>query len=474
MQPDPNPGQATRGAALELVIFAGDAVLTRPLPPRGQVAIGRAEENDVRLDHPSVSRRHAILHVGPGLSLEDLGSANGTSLRDSRRTPEDGATQGLIQVAAQKVEITPGDTLTFGSVMTVVRRAAPPEEPPPEGEGLAPGVVVHHPAMRALYAQATLAARSNLSVLILGETGVGKEVLTRAVHQRSPRAKRPFVGLNCAAISESLLESELFGHEKGAFTGALQARPGLFESAEGGTVFLDEVGELPMSTQVKLLRVLEERQVLRVGGRTPRPIDMRFIAATNRDLEAEAARGAFRQDLFFRLNGITLTIPPLRERAEEIAALARTFIARACAQLDRARAPELSAEALARLERYGWPGNIRELRNTIERAVVLCAGETLLPEHLPSRLQGEAVEAPISSAAVTPIPAEASAGAPASLPPPRAPIAAAKADERERIIAALEACAGNQTQAAARLGISRQTLITKIEAYGLPRPRRRA
>ncbi|MDC3985045.1 sigma 54-interacting transcriptional regulator [Polyangium jinanense] len=465
MQPDPSAGKAPRGEALELVIFAGDAVLAHPLPPSGRVTIGRAEGNDVRIDHPSVSRRHAVLHLGPGLSVEDLGSANGTSLRDSRRTPEDGSTQGLIQIAAWKREVTPGDTLTFGSVMTVIRRAAPPDEPLPEGDGLAPGVVVHHPAMRALYAQATLAARSYLSVLVLGETGVGKEVLTRAVHQRSPRAKKPFVGLNCAALSESLLESELFGHEKGAFTGALQAQPGLFEAADGGTVFLDEVGELPMTMQVKLLRVLEERQVLRVGGRNPRPVDVRFIAATNRDLEAEAARGAFRQDLFFRLNGITLTIPPLRERAEEIAALARTFVERACAQLDRPRVPALSGEALAQLERYAWPGNIRELRNTIERAVVLCPGETLRPEHLPSRLQASGVKAPMAiTSEVAP---------PSSLPAPPSRPAAARADERERIIAALEACAGNQTQAAARLGISRQTLIAKIEAYGLPRPRKR-
>src|SRR6185503_6105666 len=168
-------------------------------------------------------------------------------------------------------------------------------------------------------------ARGTINVLILGETGAGKEVLAERVQRLSPRARWPFLRLNCAALSETLLESELFGHERGAFTGAVTAKPGLLETAEGGTVFLDEAGELPMSIQVKLLRVIEERQVLRVGGLKPRPIDVRFIAATNRDLEVEVARGAFRQDLFFRLNGVTLVVPPLRDRVSEIEALARLF-----------------------------------------------------------------------------------------------------------------------------------------------------
>jgi transcriptional regulator with PAS, ATPase and Fis domain len=254
--------------------------------------------------------------------------------------------------------------------------------------------------MRALYEQAYLAAPGRISVLLLGETGTGKEVLAQAIHRRSSaaRARGPFLGLNCAALSVSLLESELFGHEKGAFTGAVQARPGLFEAADGGTVFLDEVGELPQTIQVKLLRVLEEQKVLRVGGRVPRSIDVRVLSATHRDLEADVARGAFRQDLYFRLSGVTLTIPPLRQRVADIAPLAELFAAKACRAFERSRIPELSREALALLERYPWPGNIRELRNVMERAVMLCAGDRLLPEHLPPKMAACAAPAAPSAA----------------------------------------------------------------------------
>ena len=188
--------------------------------------------------------------------------------------------------------------------------------------------------MRALYEQASRAARSTISVLLFGETGVGKEVLARAIHAHSPRSAGPFMGINCASLSESLLESELFGSEKGAFTGAVQARAGLFEAANGGTVFLDEVGELPLATQAKLLRVLEERVVTRLGSTRPRPIDVRFVAATNRNIETEDAQGGFRRDLYFRLNGIALTIPPLRERPGEVEVFARTFLAAACRELE--------------------------------------------------------------------------------------------------------------------------------------------
>jgi transcriptional regulator with PAS, ATPase and Fis domain len=234
--------------------------------------------------------------------------------------------------------------------------------------------------MVALYEQAERAARSSISVLVLGETGVGKDVLANAIHRASPRSRGPFLGLNCSAISESMLEAELFGHEKGAFTGAVQARPGLFESASGGTVFLDEIGELPLATQVKLLRVLEDRRVMRVGGRKAIDVDVRFVAATNRDLESACARGAFRSDLYYRLAGLTLTIPPLRERREEIAPLARLFAERSARQLDRAT-PTIPPVAVTQLESYPWPGNVRELRNAMERAVVL-AFDVILPEHL--------------------------------------------------------------------------------------------
>ena len=246
------------------------------------------------------------------------------------------------------------------------------------GVGRDRGVIVESNRMRALYELARRAAAGNSNVLILGETGAGKEVLAETIHRTSARAGGPFMALNCAALSESVVESELFGHERGAFTGAAQAKPGLLEAAAGGTVFLDEIGEMPLTIQVKLLRVLETRRVLRVGATQPRAIDVRFLAATNRDLDEEVAEKRFREDLYFRLNVITLDIPPLRERPEEIAALARMFLDRLSDSATHPP-PALREDALDLLRGYTWPGNIRELRNVIERAFVLCTGPELRP-----------------------------------------------------------------------------------------------
>jgi DNA-binding NtrC family response regulator len=321
--------------------------------------------------------------------------------------------------------------------------------------------------MLGLYDHANRAAQGTISILLLGETGVGKEVLAREIHRSSPRASGHFLAIHCASLPESLLEGELFGYEKGAFTGAIQARAGLFESASGGTVLLDEIGELPKAFQVKLLRVLDERAVLRIGARASRDIDVRFIAATHRNLEEEVLRGAFRQDLFFRLNGITLTIPPLRARVSEIAHLAEVFLSTAQRQLDRPHVPALSLAALALLERYPWPGNLRELRNAIERALVLCAGNVLLPEHLPAKITahaaGEALE-------LTAAPGNANT---LRIDSDEELLAAKEALERRRIIGALEQCGGNQTRAAKLLDMSRRTLVTKLGTYNLPRPTKR-
>jgi DNA-binding NtrC family response regulator len=434
------------------------------------VVLGRASESDVRVDDPSVSRRHAVLHLGDPLRVEDLGGANGTFVRRPEQRTERGATQALRQLSGESVAIALGEPVSLGSAIIVVRRAPADAG----GEAVAPGaapagrdVVVLDPAMRALHEQARLAAQSGLSVLLLGETGVGKEVLARSIHQWSPRAGRSFLGLNCAALSETLLESELFGHEKGAFTGATEARRGLLESVDGGTLFLDEVGDLPPSIQVKLLRVVEDRHVLRVGGRTPRRFDVRFVSATNRDLEADAARGAFRQDMFFRLNGIALTIPPLRARVSEIVPLARMFAERAARDLARPEPPVLAPAFAAALERHAWPGNIRELRNVIDRAVALALGRELTLDLLPAKLLAT-IPAPALAVAAAGIEERAP-----TLPPPAPRAALDEPGERERIILALEACAGNQTQAAARLGISRRTLVSRLETYNLPRPRKR-
>jgi DNA-binding NtrC family response regulator len=320
-------------------------------------------------------------------------------------------------------------------------------------------------------------APSAANVLIVGETGAGKEVMARAIHERSPRAGKPLVCLNCAALSESLLESELFGYERGAFTGAVQAKPGLLESAEQGTVLFDEIGEMPLALQAKLLRVLETREAYRVGGLKPRPIGARFLFATHRDLEREVAEGRFRQDLYFRINTIVIAVPPLRARRHEIAGLAADFIARACEPLRRADPPRLSPQVLALFEAYSWPGNVRELRNVIERAVVLSTGPLITLEHLPlERFRGPAARppepAPPGAAARPATPPPPSEPAVPAAPPPGAPPPGAEADERARIVWALERCAGNQSAAAQLLGISRRTLVSRLSKYDLPRPRK--
>jgi Nif-specific regulatory protein len=237
------------------------------------------------------------------------------------------------------------------------------------------------PARKLLEMVARVAPRET-SVLILGESGTGKELVARALHAASPRAPRPFVAINCAALTETLLESELFGHEKGAFTGAVAQKKGKLEVAEGGTVFLDEAGEMTPALQAKLLRVLQQREFERVGGTRTLRLDVRMIAATNRDLSAEVKRGAFREDLYHRLNVVAIKVPPLRERAEDIPALARHFLERAVARCGR-RVTALAEETERYLMSYSWPGNIRELENAIERAVVLGESEVLLPEDLP-------------------------------------------------------------------------------------------
>ena len=291
---------------------------------------------------------------------------------------------------------------------------------------------------------ARVAVHADVTVLVHGETGTGKELLARAIHYHSPRAHAPFVEINCAAIPENLLESELFGHEKGAFTGAIAAKPGLFELAHGGTLFLDEVGTLPLQLQPKLLRALENRMIRRVGGTEARRIDIRLVAATHVDLAAAAQRGEFREDLFYRLNVVALTLPPLRRRDGDIALLAEVFIAQLSAAYGLP-APPLTPEVCAALHAHSWPGNVRELRNAVERALVLSPRGTLLASEL----------------VVAPAAAVQSAGA-AAIPFP--------ADVQTILQAAVRAMLvltnGNKTEAARRLGMSRPRLHRLLSGQG--------
>jgi len=309
------------------------------------------------------------------------------------------------------------------------------------------------------------ASARDIPVCIYGESGTGKELVARAIHENSTRRNGPFVAINCAAIPESLHEAELFGHERGAFTGAVREKAGLLETADGGTLLLDEVGEMPLPAQAKLLRAIETRQIVRVGGVRPRPVDVRFVSATNRDLEQLIAARAFRRDLFFRLNGISVHVPPLRERLAELEGLARRFLAEFGASMGRP-APALSSDALAELRAHAWPGNVRELRNVIERAVLLCNGPEVRPEHLSMAPLGTGAPLPDEPESVPPsgdVPESMRGGLSDEL----------QATERRRILEALERCAGNQTRAAEMLGISRRSLIHRLETYGVPRPRKR-
>ncbi|MBS1149386.1 MAG: Sigma-54 dependent transcriptional regulator [Myxococcaceae bacterium] len=535
-----------------LVVISEEGSSSHALPKTGSVTLGRDDTAEIRLDDISASRRHAALHLGEQVTIQDLGGANGTVVRGRKLEPN------------ESVTLSPGDTIELGKTLVVLQHDELSDRSRPwtlithahfveqiakatapfallrlqvmaspgvaqdvlsvelaatdvvasfgpgqfevlahgktaeEGQRLleklsaklvsagarvragasgaprdgttaeellaacarpaaapAPGFVVRDDAMAAIYRQLDRIAPSNINVLLLGETGSGKEVLSAEVHRRSKRAAGPFLKLNCTTLTESLLESELFGHEKGSFTGAIKTKPGLLETARGGTVLLDEIGEIPPSIQAKLLRVLEERAVMRVGGLKAEPIDVRFVFATNRDLEAEVARGAFRADLYFRVNGISVAIPPLRDRVAEIEPLARTFAADAAAR-DGRQPPEFSPEAIAALKAWPWPGNIRELRNTIIRAELLSAEGKITPASLALGKSGGA-----------PAQAAAPGASGTNLRDER------EAAEKRAVLEALEKCDGNQTRAAELLGVSRRTLVTRLSQYGLTRARKK-
>ena len=312
------------------------------------------------------------------------------------------------------------------------------------GAGPFGGLVTRSAKMHEVMRMVERVAPTESSVLVLGESGTGKELVARAIHERSTRAERPFVPIHCGALPREVLESELFGHEKGAFTGAVNAKPGLIELADGGTLLLDEIGDMEPDSQVKLLRVLETGTFFRVGGTRPRRVDIRLVAATNRDLTAAMKSGQFREDLFYRINTITVLLPPLRERREDIGLLAQHFL-ETNATYGKKRLHPL---AMTVLEAYGWPGNVRELLHVIERGVILCKGDEITPSDLPPEIAGAAV-----------------GGAAASLPPGASAAPTLEAMERQHIVATLRQVGGHRGKAASLLGIDPKTLYRKILGY---------
>jgi DNA-binding NtrC family response regulator len=492
----PVPLPETRSVVLEgaesleedlcLLVSCAGAVDVVALPRGATLVAGRDPAADVHVQDASVSRRHAQIRVGAHVMVTDLESRNGTRVGGDRLKP------------GTEVALPIGESFELGAVTLVLQRARGFVDPQTgrlprasraraQDAAARAGVIVEDDAMKRLYALLDVVAQSRLTVLVLGETGVGKEVFAESVHRASKRADKPFLQINCAALPESLLEGELFGYEKGAFTGATQAKPGLFESADGGTVFLDEIGEVPLSTQAKLLRVLESGEVLRLGSVKPHRVNVRFVSATNRDPRGLVGEGRFRSDLYFRLNGISLTIPPLRQRVAEIVPLATMFMRRTAEENDTPP-PRMSDATRVALAKYPWPGNIRELRNVMERAVVTCTTRVLEPAHL--MLEDRPLEGlipdtvpPPSSATAT---VESERRIPAA-PPPSAssfpagldvtsPIASLGAQlealEKQSIIDALNKTGGNQSRAAKMLGITRRVLIYRIQQYGLARPRK--
>jgi DNA-binding NtrC family response regulator len=320
------------------------------------------------------------------------------------------------------------------------------------GRGDFHGIVGRSEPMQSLFEQVRRVAQAAGPVLIIGESGTGKELVARAVHEESPRAGQPFIAVNCAGVPEDLLESEFFGHVAGAFTGAAKARKGLFTEASGGTLLLDEIGEMPQSLQAKLLRVLQEGKVRPVGGDREQPVDVRVVAATNRDLEQAAGSGEFREDLYYRLETFVLQVPPLRERGDDRELLAVRFIAQFAAQAGR-DGLALSESALQLIKRYPFPGNVRELQNAMERAVTFCTGKTIEPEHLPKRLRERSHEM------VTP---EQKSGLPLTMLQHADGLLTLAELEERYIDYVLERVGGNKRRAAALLGIGRRTLYRRL------------
>ena len=414
-----------------VAIVAGQEPQVVDLPLGREVSLGRSSSSGVRIDDLAASRLQATIRWdgGPSATLIDHDSRNGTQV-DGRKV-------------IGSAPLVSGSEIVVGATHMVVAIRIPPAQGSDAGvdEAL---LLALDPVMLKTVALAEWAANGDSTVLLVGETGAGKEVLARRIHAHGKRAAGPFIAVNCGSIPETLAESTLFGHEKGSFTGASDRRTGLFEAAGGGTLFLDEVGELSVSTQARLLRVLEEHALTRIGATEPISVDVRVIAATNRDVEAMSRDGGFRRDLLYRLDVIRIEVPPLRDRPSDIAPLAQRFVR----QLAGDAPVILTADAIKALEAHAWPGNVRQLRNVIERSIAVRERDALTEENLIGLDDG--------------------------LPTSGGGALRHRVDdvERDTIAEALEVCRGNQTKTAKRLGISRRTLIYKMERYGLKPPPR--
>ncbi len=460
------PGDVLTAGPVEVSVFTTSAATTvvseGELSTRLMAEVERAVRFKrplgvvgVMLDGARGARREAALRIASRLRRIDIAGEYATGeyllvLPETTRAQADALAVTLAELArevagiraAARAAAVPDDGGTadelIGATLGQVGSATP--------AALDSDVFVSEDAAtRDLFELARRAARSEVTVLLAGETGSGKEVVAAEIHRASARAEGPYVRINCASIPETLIESELFGHERGAFTGADKRRIGHIERAHGGTLLFDEIGELPLSMQAKLLRVLEERKVRRVGGTDEVDVDVRFVAATNRELEREVEKGTFRHDLFFRLSAMTLRVPPLRERPKDLPRLAEHFAQRATQAAKRPPA-RFTDGFLQALLRYPWPGNVRELRNVIERAVILAGSAELTVNELPERL---AVLAPLQ-------------------PRPASPMRDRLDDVERRALAdALREAGGNRTHAARRLGISRRALLYKLKKYNL-------
>jgi DNA-binding NtrC family response regulator len=430
------PAQAGKECSLrsgKLVVLSGVDIPKAFAIQGKEVTIGSQGDNHCVLNDPTVSRHHAVIEEsGKGYMVRDLGSTNGTSLN------------GILIKEAY---------LEYGSIIGLGNtrlQFLPPEERveiPPSEEHYFGDVFGHSLEMRRIFTMLKKISPSDITVTVEGETGTGKELVARGIHSHSQRAVGPFVVMDCGSISKHLIESELFGHEKGAFTGATQTRRGAFELADGGTIFIDEIGELGLEMQPKLLRVLEQREVRRVGGNEVFEVNVRVIAATNKDLIVEVQEGRFREDLFYRISAVRIHLPPLRERGEDIPLLAQHFAEELSEQYRSGANVNVSAEALEILRHYQWPGNVRELKNIITRAMAMGNDEVL-------RLRDFFI----------PLPSDGKAQAP-SLDS----LVGRTLEEIEKaaIMKTLKAHGGNKSAAARVLGIAYSTLYEKIKKYGL-------